>query len=49
MRLSAALNNLTDRKYWQWSNVQGLAGNSAVLDAFSSPGRSLSLSLVSSF
>ena len=49
MRLSAALQNLSDEKYWQWSNVQGLAGNSAVLDAFSSPGRSLSLSLVSSF
>ena len=48
-RLSAALNNLTDRKYWHWGNVQGLAGNSAVLDAFTSPGRSLSLSLVSSF
>jgi len=48
-RLSAALNNLTDRKYWHWGNVQGLASNSAVLDAFTSPGRSLSLSLVSNF
>ena len=48
-RLSAALNNLTDRKYWHWGNVQGQPGNSALLDAFTSPGRSLSLSLVSSF
>jgi len=49
MRLSAALQNLSDEKYWQWSNVQGLAGNSAVLDAFTAPGRSLALALVTTF
>ena len=31
-RLSAAIHNLTDRKYWLWSSVQGVAGNLASLD-----------------
>ena len=48
-RLSAALQNLSNEKYWQWSNVQGLPGNSAVLDAFTAPGRSLALALVTTF
>lgn len=48
-RLSAALHNVTDRKYWVWSSVQGVAANSAVLDAFTAPGRSLSVALVTDF
>ncbi|MBL0917453.1 MAG: TonB-dependent hemoglobin/transferrin/lactoferrin family receptor [Hydrogenophaga sp.] len=48
-RLSAAVHNVTDRKYWAWANVQGVAGNSATLDNFTSPGRSLSLALVTDF
>jgi hemoglobin/transferrin/lactoferrin receptor protein len=48
-RLSAAVHNLTDRKYWLWSSVQGVAGNLATLDAYTSPGRSLSLALVTDF
>lgn len=48
-RLSAAVHNLTDRKYWLWSSVQGVASNLATLDAYTSPGRSLSVALVTDF
>jgi len=48
-RLSAAVHNVTDRKYWLWSSVQGVAGNLATLDAYTSPGRSLSVALVTDF
>ena len=48
-RLSAALHNVTDRKYWLWSSVQGVPASSATLDAFSAPGRSLSVALVHEF
>ncbi|HSX93209.1 MAG TPA: TonB-dependent hemoglobin/transferrin/lactoferrin family receptor [Hydrogenophaga sp.] len=48
-RLSAAVHNVTDRKYWLWSSVQGVASNLATLDAYTSPGRSLSVALVTDF
>lgn len=48
-RLSAAIHNLTDRKYWVWGNVQGVASNSTTLDAFTAPGRSFSVALVTDF
>lgn len=48
-RLSAAIHNVTDRKYWVWSNVQGVASNSTTLDAFTAPGRSFSVALVTDF
>ena len=48
-RLSAAIHNVTDRKYWLWSSVQGVASNLATLDAYTSPGRSLSVALVTDF
>lgn len=48
-RLSAAIHNLTDKTYWQWANVRGVAANSPVLDAYTSPGRSLSVALVTDF
>jgi hemoglobin/transferrin/lactoferrin receptor protein len=38
--------NLTDRKYWWWNDVRGLAGNSPIADAFTMPGRNLSASLI---
>ncbi|WP_231638224.1 TonB-dependent hemoglobin/transferrin/lactoferrin family receptor [Piscinibacter sakaiensis] len=43
LTLHLALDNLTDATYWRWSDVRGLAGNSAVKDAFTAPGRSVSL------
>lgn len=48
-RLSAAIHNVTDRKYWEWTNVIGVAANSPVLDAYSAPGRGLSVALVTDF
>ena len=48
-KLSAAIHNVTDRKYWEWTNVIGVAANSPVLDAYTAPGRSLSVALVTDF
>jgi len=48
-RLSAALHNLTNRKYWEWTNVRGIAANSPVLDAYTAPGRALSVAMVTDF
>ena len=49
MRLNLAVHNLTDRKYWLWPDVQGLAAASAVNDAYTQPGRSAHVSLVVDF
>lgn len=51
IRLSAGITNLTNQKYWNWSDVQGLAFNSVpvVIDAYTQPGRHLNLSLVVDF
>lgn len=49
MRLQAAMLNLTDRHYWRWSDVRGLASNSNVIDGYSAPGRSVQVSLRSDF
>jgi hemoglobin/transferrin/lactoferrin receptor protein len=43
--ISATINNLLDKKYWQWSDVRGLAGNTTFADAFTSPGRNAQVSL----
>lgn len=37
------VDNLFDRTYWRWSDVRGIAATSAVLDAFTAPGRSVSV------
>lgn len=49
MRLNLAVRNLTDRKYWMWSDVQGLAANASTNDAYTQPGRSGFVSLVVDF
>nr|WP_326530376.1 TonB-dependent hemoglobin/transferrin/lactoferrin family receptor [Rhodoferax sp.] len=51
IRMNLAINNLTDRKYWNWSDVQGLASNASpvVVDAYTQPGRHASASLVVDF
>lgn len=41
--------NLTDEKYWWWSDVRGLADNSAVKDGYTQPGRNYSVSLALKF
>lgn len=49
LKLSAALRNLTDRTYWEWTNVRGIAANFPVLDSYTAPGRNLAVALVADF
>ncbi len=49
LRLNVGLMNLTNAKYWQWSDVQGLPSSTTVLDAYSQPGRHFTLALVADF
>jgi hemoglobin/transferrin/lactoferrin receptor protein len=51
LRLNASIINLTDRKYWLWSDVQGLTASSATTqaDAYTQPGRHVNLALVKDF
>ncbi len=49
IRLNLAVHNLTDRKYWLWPDVQGLAASSSANDAYTQPGRSAHVSLVMDF
>lgn len=37
--------NVTDEKYWWWSDVRGLTGTPAVLDSYSQAGRNYSASI----
>ena len=48
-RVSLALNNLTDRKYWTWTNVRGVRADDPALDAYTAPGRSLAVALTQLF
>ena len=36
--------NLFDRKYWNWSDVRGIANASPIKDAYTAPGRNFSVS-----
>ncbi|MCV2350480.1 TonB-dependent hemoglobin/transferrin/lactoferrin family receptor [Paucibacter sp. Y2R2-4] len=45
LRIAAYVSNLTDQKYWRWSDVRGIAATSPVLDAYTAPGRQLQLSM----
>ncbi len=49
LRLNLAVRNLTDRRYWLWSDVQGLAAASTTNDAYTQPGRSGFVSVVMDF
>ena len=49
LRLNLAVANLTNKKYWRWSDVQGLSSTASSVDAYTQPGRSLNASLVASF
>lgn len=44
--LNAGLYNLTDKKYWQWGDVQGLTSASASLDRYTQPGRYAAVNLI---
>jgi hemoglobin/transferrin/lactoferrin receptor protein len=43
--LHAGLFNATDRKYWHWSDVRGLANLAAGFDRYSQPGRNAAVSV----
>ncbi len=49
LRLNVAVINVTDKKYWMWSDVRGLASNSPISDAYTQPGRHFNVSLVADF
>lgn len=49
LRLNVGVYNLTDKKYWRWSDVRNLAANTTIADAYSQPGRSVRVSLVKDF
>lgn len=44
-QLRAGLHNLTDRTYWQWSEVRGLSPDDPIIPYLSRAGRSASVSL----
>lgn len=44
LTLRAGLFNITDEKYAWWSDVRGLAATSTITDAYTQPGRNLSVS-----
>jgi hemoglobin/transferrin/lactoferrin receptor protein len=43
--VTTQLNNVTDARYWRWSDVRGLADTSAVKDAYTASGRHVQLSV----
>ncbi len=45
MQLNASIANITDKKYWLWSDVRGVASVSAVLDRTTQAGRNASVSI----
>jgi hemoglobin/transferrin/lactoferrin receptor protein len=45
LTLRAGVFNITDEKYAYWSDIRGLAADSAVADAYTRPGRNASASL----
>ncbi|MEO6854720.1 MAG: TonB-dependent receptor, partial [Rhodoferax sp.] len=50
LRLNATVANLTNKKYWNWSDARNAtAAQVLVIDAYSQPGRSVQVSLVADF
>ncbi|MCW3481187.1 TonB-dependent hemoglobin/transferrin/lactoferrin family receptor [Neisseriaceae bacterium JH1-16] len=43
--INAGIYNLTDRKYWEWSNVRGVLDSSPVKNLYTAPGRNITVSL----
>ena len=48
-RVNANVVNLTNQKYWRWSDVRGVASNAVFLDSYTQPGRKFNVSLVTDF
>lgn len=49
LRLTAGVYNLTDRPYWNWSDVNGVSSTQPTRDAWTQPGRYAKLTLVADF
>lgn len=49
LRLNASITNLTNKRYWMWSDVRGLTSTALIRDAYTQPGRSFNVSLVADF
>ena len=49
LRLNAGIVNMTDKKYWNWSDVRSVAAGAPALDAYTQPGRHFNVSLVADF
>ncbi len=49
VRLTAGIYNVTNRKYWNWSDVNGVSSTQATLDAWTQPGRYARVSMVVDF
>ncbi len=45
LTIAGAINNLTDKQYWLWSDVNGLAQNDPLLTTMAAPGINASLQL----
>lgn len=49
VKLHLGVFNLTDKKYWQWTSVNGRSANDPVIDRYTQPGLNASVSLRMSF
>ncbi|PRC93624.1 TonB-dependent hemoglobin/transferrin/lactoferrin family receptor [Solimicrobium silvestre] len=49
LSVNAGIFNLFNHKYYQWSDVRGIAANSVFKDAYSAPGRNVSLNITYQF
>ena len=47
--MRAGVFNITDEKFWYWSDVRGVVASSSSLDAYTQPGRNYSISLTYRF
>ena len=45
LSLSFGIGNLFDKKYWRWSDVRGIEAASPIIDAYTAPGRNISVGL----
>jgi hemoglobin/transferrin/lactoferrin receptor protein len=49
LSMSAGITNLTDKKYWQWPDVNTRSANDIAIDAYTQPPRSVSIAVKAEF
>ena len=49
LRLTAGIYNLTDKKYWNWADVNAVSSAQSTVDAWTQPGRYARVTLVADF